>query len=405
MDGFQWIGIALAALALVGVAYQAFAWVRVGRVFTSPLPLAGGVGGGPVEAGVALGADRPTPSPSRKREGDTGVTILKPLYGAEPRLAENLATFLAQDRIGPVQVVCGLSDPADPARAAVEALQREHPQADIALVIDPARHGANAKIGNLINMMRTAKHDVIVLSDSDMAVSADYLTQLLAALGQPNAGAVTCFYRGRGDTGFWSCISAGIISHVALPDMVIGYTTGLARPCMGSTIALPRETLDAIGGFERFADVLADDHAIGQAVHQLGQEVTIPPLLLTHACTERSFAALWRQKLRWAATIRGLQPWGYVGSIVTRPLPLALLAALFVPSVGVPLALAALAIRSAIVLRVDRIAGDRTVPLWLIPLIDLIDFLVFAASFTVRKVDWRGKRLTIVDEGRVSAGN
>ncbi len=402
MNGFQWIGIGLSVLALVGLAYQAFAWVQLGRFF-SPLPRAGGVGGGPVSPGRALADDRQSSDPCRTREGECGVTVLKPLHGDEPRLKQNLATFLAQDFVGPIQLVCGIQDPDDPARAAVEELQRDHPAADIALVVDPTRHGANAKVGNLINTMAAAKHDVVVLSDSDMAVGPEYLTVLTTALEQPGVGVITCFYAGRGDVGFWSRISAGIVSYLALPDMVVGYTTGLARPCMGSTIVLARETLAAIGGFERFADVLADDHGIGAAVAQLGLKVEIPPLLLTHACAERSFAALWRQKLRWAATIRGLQPWGYAGSVITRPLPLALLAALFVPSVGLPLALAALAIRSAVVLQVNGIAGTRPAPLWLIPLIDSIDFLVFAASFTVRKVDWRGKRLTIVDEGRVAA--
>lgn len=377
MDG---IGIFLAALAAIGVAYQAFAFVMLGRFFRT--------GGCPAISSEA-------------------VTILKPLYGDEPQLKDNLATFLVQDHAGPVQLLCGISDADDPARHAVEALQREHPQADITLVADAARHGANGKIGNLINMMREARHDTLALSDSDMAVAPDYLATLLATLAKPGVGAATCFYRGRGDTGFWSRISAGIISHVALPDMVVGTTTGLARPCMGSTIALRREMLDAIGGFERFADVLADDHAIGAAVAGLGLKVAIPPLLLTHACTEPSFAALWRQKLRWAATIRGLQPWGYAGSVVTRPLPLALLATLFSPATGpvvpIVLSVAALVVRLAVASRVDRLSGSRSVAFWQLPLIDSVDFLVFAASFTVRKIDWRGSRLTIKADGRITA--
>lgn len=375
MDGWQWIGIALAALAAIGVAYQAFALVVLGRFFRA-------------QPAAPSGA---------------GVTILKPLHGHEPRLKDNLGTFLAQDHSGPLQLLCGMADPGDPARGAVEALQAAHPGADLALVCDPTRHGANAKIGNLINMAPAAKHDVLVLSDSDMSVGRNYLAVLLATLAKPGVGAATCFYRGRGDAGFWSRISAGIISHVALPDMVVGYTTGLARPCMGSTIALTRETLEAIGGFERFADVLADDHAIGAAVAERGLAVEIPPLLLTHACSESSLAALWRQKLRWAATIRSLQPWGYAGSVVTRPLPLALLAAAFIPATGLLLSLAALVVRLAVALRVDRAAGARSVSLWLLPLIDLVDFVVFAASFTVRKIDWRGNRLTIEGDGRIAA--
>jgi ceramide glucosyltransferase len=407
------IGILLATLAAIGVAYQAFAFAMVGRFFSgplrlagprasSPLPLARGTGGGPSPSKVGVMTNAPT-NPSRKREGDFGVTILKPLHGDEPRLRDNLATFLVQNHSGPVQLLCGIGEPADPARHAVEALQREYPHADIALVADPARHGANGKIGNLINMMPLARHDTLVLSDSDMSVGPNYLAALLAVLARPGVGAVTCFYAGRGDAGFWSRVSAGIISHVALPDMVVGYATGLARPCMGSTIALTRETLEAIGGFARFADVLADDHAIGAAVAERGLTVAIPPLLLTHACTERSFAALWRQKLRWAATIRGLQPWGYAGSVVSRPLPLALIAALFMPATGLLLSVAALAVRLAVASRVDRLSGAKPVALWQLPLIDLVDFLVFAASFTVRKVDWRGNRLAIEGDGRIAA--
>lgn len=376
MEGIE---IVFAVLAAVGITYQAYAWVMLGRFF---LPQAA------------------TPS-------SQAVTVLKPLYGDEPRLQDNLASFLALDHAGPVQLLCGLTDAADPARATVDALHREYPQADIALVIDSARHGANAKVGNLVNMMPEAKHDTLVLSDSDMSVGPDYLAVLLAALAKPGVGAATCFYRGRADGTFWSRVSAGIISHVALPDMVVGYTTGLARPCMGSTIALSRQTLEAIGGFERFADMLADDHAIGTAVAELGLRVEIPPLMLTHACTETSFAALWRQKLRWAATIRRLQPWGYLGSAITRPLPLAMLATPFMPATGLVLIVAALAVRLAVARRVDRLSGLPTAGqpsvAWLLPLIDSVDFLVFAASFTVRKIDWRGNALRIEADGRIAA--
>lgn len=376
MDGFQWIGIGLALLAAIGIAYQLFAFVVVGRFFRA--------------------RSRPAP-------GNAAVTLLKPLYGEEPRLAENLATFLTQDYAGPVQMVCGIVRPEDPAVTVAEAVRARCDEADLVLVRDSTLHGANGKIGNLINMMAAARHDVLVLSDSDMSVGPDYLAAVLAALAQPGVGAVTCFYRGRGDAGFWSKVSAQIISQVALPDMIVGYATGLAQPCMGSTIAMTRQTLGAIGGFERFADVLADDHAIGAAVADLGLRVEIPPLVLTHGCSERSFAALWRQKLRWGATIRSLQPWGYAGSVVTRPLALALLAALFVPYAGLSLALLALAVRLAVARRVDRVAGATTGPLWLLPVIDMFEFVVFAASFFARKIDWRGSRLTMAGEGRISA--
>lgn len=375
MVALDWLGMMLAALALIGCGYQLFAVVALQRFFTRP------------------------PAPAVPAEA---VTILKPLHGDEPELGPNLATFLDQDYGAPVQLLCGVADPQDPAIGVVRRLQATH-QGAIDLVIDPATHGASAKIGNLINMLPSARHDILILSDSDMAVGRDYLATIAASLAQPGVGAVTCLYRGRADAGFWSSVAAGTVSYVALPDIIVGLTTGLAQPCMGSTIALRRRTLEAIGGLDRFSDVLADDHAIGQAVGEARLCVTIPPLLLVHASADDSAGAVWRHHLRWAATIRGLQPAGYAGSIVTNPLPLAILASTLLGPLGVALTLLSLVIRVFLLKRVDRIAGTSSAPLWLLPVIDCLKFAIFVASFFVTKVDWRGARYTMAANGGITA--
>lgn len=369
-------GWVLLALATIGTAYMAFATRVLAHFLVQRSPA----------------SPRATP-----------VTLLKPLYGAEPKLAENLATFLQQDHEGPVQVLFGVQRADDPAIAAVHALQRRYPAARIDLVIDGTPHGSNGKVGNLINMMRQAAHDVLILSDSDMAVARDYIAQVLAALAQPGTGAVTCLYRGRGDAGFWSRLASAGPSYQFLVGLVFAKTRGLADPCMGSTIALRRETLDAIGGFTAFADVLADDHAIGQAVRARGLAIAIPPLLLVHASTETAFAQLWKHELRWAATVRGVSPAGYAGSFIGIPLPMALAGMAIHPNYGLAITLAALAVRVATVRVVDRHAGEPTAPLWTLPLRDGISFAVFVASFFVRSVDWRGTELTMLDNGRVAA--
>lgn len=371
-----WIGMLLVALAVAGCLYELIAIMAVLRFFGRP---------------AIRAADM------------QGATILKPLYGAEPRLKENLASFLDQNHRGPLQMVCGVSDRSDAAAAVAEQLRAEHPASDIALVVKSTGAFANGKIANLANMLPSARHDVVLLSDSDMAVSPDYVASILGALMQPGVGAVTCAYRGRGDAGLWSRLSAGCISYVGLPGVILGYVGGMARPCMGSTIALSRETLHTIGGFERFADVLADDYAIGEAIAETGRSVAIPPLLLVHGCSERNFAALWRQKLRWSATIRGVAPLRHLGSIVTYPLPLALLAALVVPAIALPIAVAALAIRLAMAVAVDYRAGQRSAPYWMLPAVEVIEFLAFVASFIARKIDWRGSRLTMQRDGRIAA--
>jgi ceramide glucosyltransferase len=247
---------------------------------------------------------RVAPAPVRSE----AVTLLKPLYGAEPKLTANLATFLVQDHAGPVQLLCGVQRPDDPAIAAIESLRAAYPDADITLVRDPTFHGASGKISNLVNMDAHARHGIVILSDSDIAVAPDYLARILAALDRPGVGAVTCLYHGRGDAGFWSRVAAAGLSWQFLPGALFGVALRLAKPCMGSTIAMRRETLDAIGGFARFADVLADDHAIGAAVEALGLQVAVPPMLVTHASAEQGLGELWRHELRWGATVRGLVP-------------------------------------------------------------------------------------------------
>ena len=333
------------------------------------------------------------------------VTLLKPLHGAEPRLLENLASFLAQDHGGPIQLLCGVQHADDPAIAEVEALRIRHPNADIDLVIDSMDHGANRKISNLINMIARARHPILVLSDSDIVATPDYLSRVLAALDAPDVGAMTCLYHGRGDAGFWSRIGAAGLSYQFLPGAVFGVAFGLARPCMGSTIAIRRETLDRIGGFGRFADVLADDYALGEAVRALGQKVAVPSMLVTHASAERSFAELWRHELRWGATVWGVVPGAYIGSVIGMPFPLALLGAAFLPGhpAGLAIVLASLVVRAVVVLTIDRRTGAPAMPLWLLPMRDCLSFAIFVASFFTASVDWRGQVLRMADGGRVSA--
>ncbi len=333
------------------------------------------------------------------------ITLLKPLHGAEPALLANLTSFVTQTHNGPLQIICGVQDAADPAIAAVNALRAAHPDADIALIVDPTRHGANAKISNLTNMVAHARHDVLILSDSDMAVAPDYIARIIAALDAPGVAAVTCLYHGRGDAGPWSRLAAMGISQHFLPSILLGTTLGLASPCMGSTIALHRETLAAMGGMAAFADLLADDYAMGAAIRAQGGGIALPDMLLTHGCVETSLAALAARELRANRTIARLDPAGFAGSIILHPLPLALLGAALTGwgMLSLTAIVAALGIRFVLALLVDRAAGGRTAPLAWVPARDLLSFVLFLGTYFGRSVDWRGAGFTVDAKGRLSA--
>lgn len=338
--------------------------------------------------------------PYENRVEPEPVTLLKPLHGPEPLLREKLLSFFDQDYGAPIQMVCGVADPDDPAADIVRALAAEGQPVE--LVANPALHGRNAKVSNLINMVPHARHDLLILSDSDMSVSRDYLATIAATLAKPGVGAVTCLYAGRGDTGFWSRIAAAGINWQFLPSVLVGLRQGRAQPCMGSTIALRRKMLERIDGFEAFADLLADDHAIGASVRGLGLKVAVPPMILTHGCSERSLSALAAHELRWNATVRLLDGAGYAGSLVTYPLLLALIATALRPEFW-PIAVIAFAARLLLAWAVDRRIGRRTAPLWTLPFRDFISFALFLAAFFNRSVDWRGTKLVVDREGRIAA--
>ena len=247
------------------------------------------------------------------------------------------------------------------------------------------------------------RHPVVMLSDSDIAVGPAYIAQVLAALDAPGVGIVTCAYHGRGDAGFWSRFGAAGIDWQFLLGLIFGVANKLASPCMGSTIAMRRETLARIGGFARFADVLADDYAIGAAVRGLGLSVVVPPMLVTHAFDERSARALWRHELRWGVTVRDLAFGSYLGLIVGFPLPIALFAALWWPVAGGFVAVAALCVRLFAAISAERTTGARAASPWVLPMRDIFGFAVYCASFFVRSVDWRGATLRIGQHGRIAA--
>jgi ceramide glucosyltransferase len=330
-----------------------------------------------------------------------GVTILKPLRGAEPGLYDNLASFCNQSYPGPVQILFGVQDPADAAIAAVHRLIADLPGRNLELVRHSHAGGPNPKVVNLVGMQGRICHDIVIIADSDIAVAQDYLSRTVAALYRTNVGLVTCLYHGSARAGPWARLASMAIDYHFLPDVLVGIRLGLARPCFGSTIALRRETLAAIGGFEAFLGYLADDYAMGEAVRAAGMQVAIPPFIVAHSCSERSAGELLRHELRWARTVRAISPLGYAGLVITHPLPFALLAAWLMGFGALALSVVAASIACRLVLQVqvDHTLGVSLNRWWLGPVRDLLSFVVYVAGFFVSVVTWRGDRYKLQADG------
>ena len=331
------------------------------------------------------------------------ISVLKPLRGEDPALADNLRSFVRQD-YPTFQLVFGVAEASDPAVAAVKRLIGEFPAADIALVTDPRQESTNLKIANLRNMLPSVRHDLLVLADSDMRVGPDYLAAVTAPLARRGAvGLVTCLYRAISAGGLWSDLASLHINHGFLPQAVVGEAVGQGAGCFGATMALDRSTLAAAGGFEALADQLADDHALGQAVRRLGRKVELSPYVVDDVVAEADFISLFRHELRWARTIRLVAAAGFIGSVVTFPIPLALLALATggAPAAGAGMLVLALLSRALTARRIDRALRLKAAPLWLLPVRDLLSFAVFIASFWGRSVAWRDRRFRIGPGGQL----
>ncbi|HTV46068.1 MAG TPA: bacteriohopanetetrol glucosamine biosynthesis glycosyltransferase HpnI [Stellaceae bacterium] len=360
--------------------------------------------------GAAVLAVRRFARRARAARGATGaagpaVTILKPLHGDEPGLSKNLRSFADQDYPMRQQIVLGVNDPRDGALTAARALVRDRPGDDIALVIDRHIDGANHKVANLANMLRAARHDMLVLADSDMRVERGYLTAVTAPFADPRTGLVTCLYKAAPTGGMWSQLGALHINFGFLPGAILAETLGVGHGCFGATIVLRRQTLDRIGGFARFRDELADDHRLGEAVRAAGLAVVLSEHIVEAQVSEPSFAALWHHELRWARTVRGLTPLSFTGSIVTHPLALAVLAAAVTrldPICGLALAISWL-LRWAGTRVVAGAIGVEAAEPWLLPIRDILSFAVFVASFFGRKVSWRDRNFCVAADGRITA--
>ena len=382
----MWLSYALASLSLIGLGQALFGWKLAARFAAALRP------------------------PPRLR---TPVTVLKPLYGDEPLLEAALSSHCRQNG-WPCQIVLGVQSPDDPALAVVKRVQARFADADIAVVIDPTQHGPNRKIGNLINMLPAAKHEMLVIADSDLHVAPDYLERIVAALEQPGCGLVTTLYAGLPaahglalGARTIAALGATAITHYFLPGALLARGMG-RQDCLGATMALRRDTLARIGGLESLVTHLADDNALGRRVHGLGLSVRLAGTVPATTVPETRLPALYRHELRWARTIRALEPAAFAASALQYPLVWAALAAVFsggslwaillFPASWTLRALAANGIDRALAPFLPGLAFPAS--FWLLPLREFMSIVVMIASYGGARVDWRGHTLNA--DGRVS---
>ena len=333
------------------------------------------------------------------------VSILIPLSGKDFEAYENYVSFCRQD-YPDCQIVFGVNGENDSSIPVIRKLMTEYPDTDIALVIDATVIGENPKVNNLNNMLGKAKHEVLVLVDSDIRVEPQYLAGIVSELADERTGMVTCLYRAGKAPNFAAKLEAiGITGEFAPGVLVAWFIEGISF-AFGATIATRKENLQTIGGFQAIADYLADDFMLGKLMSQAGFEVRLSSHIVEIVLPPSTLKSMLKHQIRWARGIKACRPWGHLGALVTHGTTLALLLA--VVSQGSALSMVILGVtlltRLTVIYSIAiRKLGDRLVRenLWLVPLRDLLGFLIWCLGQVGKTVEWRERIFKLTDDGKM----
>jgi ceramide glucosyltransferase len=336
------------------------------------------------------------------------VTILKPVHGMEPRLAENLETFFQQDYPS-FEVLFGVREADNGAFRVAEEVRKRYPKVKSRIVLSGPPAWPNAKVFSLDRMISATSNAYFVISDSDVRVAPDFLRNVISPLLDPKVGVVTCPYRGIPTAGLWSSLEAlgmsvELPSGVLVADMVEGM-----RFALGAVMATRQDVLDKIGGIAATANYYSDDFVLGNEVWAAGYRVVLSHHLVEHVLVPRSFHQTLADQLRWMRSTRYSRPKGHVGSVLTFAMPFGLLGllaanALRHPRLGIALFVAAFLNRmiQSVAVGWGVIRDSRALRYcWIYPLRDLLGLFTWLGSFTSRRFVWRGEIYRFSDGGRL----
>ncbi len=323
------------------------------------------------------------------------VSLLKPVRGVDFGSYENFVSFCQQDYLE-YEILFAVNDDRDPAVPLIQRIVEEFPERRIRLLVGAEHLGANRKVNKLARLAREARHDVLVLTDGDVRVVPRYLREVVAPLADRKIGAVTSFYRAIAEKSLWAELEAvGASSDFFAGVLMAGWTEGI-RFALGASIATTKEWLGKIGGFEVFADALADDYEVGQRIAKAGGEVVLSREAVWTMYPAQTLGSFWNHQVRWARTVRLCRPLSYVGLLFTQGLPWALLAAIVAPAKWI----AGLYLVAYLIL---RFAMAWTVGIWGVRdevLRRTIHFVVWLASFGSNHIRW-GNVEYVIRKGRM----
>ncbi len=332
------------------------------------------------------------------------VTILKPVCGLEKELESNLRTACAQE-YPEFQVVLSVEDPEDPALPILEKIRRDH-RDRVSVAVSHDRAGRNGKINNLLGALTQARHDILVISDSDVRLRPDYLKAIVGPLADPATGFVCTLYKAASQDRWFEKLALLTLNADFMPSVVFAYLSGASKFCLGASVALRRHSLAEMGGLEALADYMAEDNELGRRLWASGKRMVLVPYLVDVTVDLRRLSQWWNFQVSWDQKTRSARPAGFFATIIVRAVPFALLFAVLRSGDGIGLTVLA----GALAVRLGTAAGilggglgdrDGLRSLALLPLRDMAGLVSWARALTKRTLTWRTSKLTLARGGRL----
>jgi ceramide glucosyltransferase len=347
----------------------------------------------------------------RVRPGYTPpLTLLKPLAGAEPGLEAYLATFFEQD-YPEYEILFCARWAEDAGLAAARRVAARYPRTPVKFFwTDGQPDYINDKVISLERMEAEAAYPILVVSDSDVRVTPDYLRLVALPFSDEKVGAMCCPYRGvAAEGGLWARLEAVGMSVEMTAGILVARSIEGMQFVLGPTMAFRRDVIRRMGGFKVTADYCADDFVLGNETFKQGRTVVLSHRAIDHMVINSSFWSSMKHQVRWMKSTRFSRPKGHFGTALTFSLPFGLLAwgaawALGHPGWGLVLLGWSVATRLAMSVAVGRLAvGDKS---WfgllvLYPARDLMGFMFWAASYMGNRILWRGRVFELLAGGRM----
>ena len=344
-------------------------------------------------------------APPRPRRAP-GMSVLKPLRGVDDDLEANLASFASLDWPD-YEVLLGLHDAEDPAAGPARAAAARWP-AIFRVVLQRRELGLNPKVNQLDTLVAEARHDLLVVSDSNVRVSPGYLAEIAARLEDPQVGLVTHLIAGVGESNAGALLeNLHLVGGIA-PGIAAAKRIARRDVVMGKSMALRRADLEALGGLSPVKDVLAEDYVLGLAVPRvLGKRVEIASRPIENVIRRRSLMQFALRARRWSVLQRHLVgTLAYSAQAFRNPVFLAALGLAAAPS---PASAGAFAAVVAARVALDAAAGRALRPpgfrvrdLWAVPVKDLVLAVGWVEGFFGKTVEWRGRRLRVLPGTRLA---